>query len=388
MSREEFALKKKDELDRIAKEYQLIIVDEAHLGFKNRGTQAYRKIQYVDEKATNMGNPIKGLLLTATPWNNSRKDVLNLGGLFLNIDDIPNDRQYKQYFLYGNTARVINKLEGDDDAFNEFWEDLFLQRTRKTYGGKNVSFAKRNFPIVEVPYEPRKNKLFSDNFDRITELRFPYMDPIKYVVKDRNEIGGDRLKLLLLKRADSSWQAYLDSLKSIVDKTNQFLQSLDSLQYSENPLGKFKAFLSRTYKLDEYLEKQVGLLQVPEISDDLDEEDIMGRFNLDSQIKKRRYYDRIIGQIENIKWKDVKSKINQMISEAKFDVAILKTLISEIEQSYAKRDEKFEKVREIVLKELARGRKVILVSQFKITAQYYYSKLLDDNEIDSSRMGF
>lgn len=387
MSREEFALKKKDELDRIAKEYQLIIVDEAHLGFKNRGTQAYRKIQYVDEKATNMGNPIKGLLLTATPWNNSRKDVLNLGGLFLNIDDIPNDRQYKQCFLYGNTARVINKLEGDDAAFNEFWEDLFLQRTRKTYGGKNVSFAKRNFPIVEVPYEPRKNKLFSDNFDRITEPRFPYMDPIKYVVKDRNEIGGDRLKLLLLKRADSSWQAYLDSLKSIVDKTNQFLQSLDSLQYSENPLGKFKAFLSRTYKLDEYLEKQVGLLQVPEISDDLDEEDIMGRFNLDSQIKKRRYYDRIIGQIENIKWKDVKSKINQMISEAKFDVAILKTLISEIEQSYAKRDEKFEKVREIVLKELARGRKVILVSQFKITAQYYYSKLLDDNEIDSSRMG-
>lgn len=145
--------------------------------------------------------------------------------------------------------------------------------------------------------------------------------------------------------------------------------------------------MSRTYKLDEYLEKQVGLLQVPEISDDLDEEDIMRRFNLDSQIKKRRYYDRIIGQIENIKWEDVKSKINQMISEAKFDVAILKTLISEIEQSYAKRDEKFEKVREIVLKELARGRKVILVSQFKITAQYYYSKLLDDNEIDSSRMG-
>ncbi len=40
MSREEFALKKKDELDLIAKEYQLIVIDEAHLGFKNRGTIA------------------------------------------------------------------------------------------------------------------------------------------------------------------------------------------------------------------------------------------------------------------------------------------------------------------------------------------------------------
>ncbi|UUE17209.1 phospholipase D-like domain-containing protein [Leuconostoc mesenteroides] len=387
MSREEFALKKKDELDLIAKEYQLMVIDEAHLGFKNRGTQAYRKIQYVDEKAANLRNPVRGLLLTATPWNNSRKDVLNLGSLFLNIDDIPNDRQYKQYFLYGNTARVINKLVSDDDAFNEFWEDLFLQRTRKTYGGKNVSFAKRNFPIVEIPYEPRKNKLFSDNFDRISELRFPYMDPIKYVVRDRNEIGGDRLKLLLLKRADSSWQAYLNSLNSILDKTNQLLRSLDVVQHSENQLGDFKAFLSRTYKLDEYLENQVGLLTVPGISDDLDEDDIMERFALDSQIKKRRYYDRIMGQIGDIKWNTAKSKVNQMISDANADLAILETLISEIELAYSKRDEKFEKVREVVLKELSEGRKVILVSQFMITAKYYYSKLLDDKALDSSRMG-
>ncbi|MDR9868226.1 hypothetical protein RI092_10500 [Lactococcus cremoris] len=84
------------------------------------------------------------------------------------------------------------------------------------------------------------------------------MDLIKYVVRDRNEIGGDRLKLLLLKRADSSWQAYLNSLNSILDKTNQLLRSLDVVQHSENQLGDFKAFLSRTYKLDSTYKIRLG----------------------------------------------------------------------------------------------------------------------------------
>ena len=37
---------------------------------------------------------LRGLMITATPWNNRREDVINIGTLFLNIDDIPNDRNY------------------------------------------------------------------------------------------------------------------------------------------------------------------------------------------------------------------------------------------------------------------------------------------------------
>ena len=84
----------------MAQLFDLIIVDEAHLGFKNRGTRAYRNLQIVDQHAISLGKKIKGLMLTATPWNNSRKDVLNLGSLFLDIDSIPSNRHYQQYFLF------------------------------------------------------------------------------------------------------------------------------------------------------------------------------------------------------------------------------------------------------------------------------------------------
>ena len=218
ISREKLALSTGKDLEKIAEFFDLIIVDEAHLGFKNRGTRAYRNLQLVDEHSQNLGKKIKGLMLTATPWNNSRKDVLNLGSLFLDIDSIPANRRYQQYFLFGNNQRVINKLVTDDVAFSEFWEDLFLQRTRKTYGGQNVNFANRKFPTVEIPYEPRKNKIFTDNFERISNLNFPYMDAIRYINPERNDMSGDRLKLMLLKRADSSWQSYLKSLEGIRDK--------------------------------------------------------------------------------------------------------------------------------------------------------------------------
>ncbi|URI13760.1 hypothetical protein [Ligilactobacillus salivarius] len=166
-------------------------------------------------------NPdLKGLLLTATPWNNKREDVINIGTLFLDIDAIPNDRNYKQYLLLaGKTNKAVRGIAGDDVAFNQLWADLFLQRTRKTYDGKNVKFPNRKFPTVDIRYEPRKDQIFSDNFDTIVDLSFPYMDPIKYVIDSKREdVGGKKLKLMLLKRADSSWVAYKKSLGSIIDR--------------------------------------------------------------------------------------------------------------------------------------------------------------------------
>lgn len=382
MSREKFALLSIDQLDEISSNYSLIIIDEAHLGFKNRGTIAYRKIQYVGECAKSNGITIRGLLLTATPWNNSRKDVLNLGSLFLNIDGIPNDRTYKQYFLFGNNGRIVNKLETDDIAFNEFWEDLYLQRTRKTYGGKNVNFAKRQFPTITIPYEPRKNKIFSDNFSRISDLRFPYMDPIRYISEERNQVGSDRLRLMLLKRADSSWKSYLNSLVKIEENTKQLLKELNVVSSSAYLNRDFKAFLGNKYDLLNYESTQLGLLTIDE-----DDEKNLGINTFSSKVKKRRYLEKITNQIEEIKSSKAKSVVKRMISDANADLTILEVLINEIRTAYLKRDEKFEKVKELVLEELNNERKVILISQFKDTAKYYYDMFIDNNIIEDNKLG-
>lgn len=191
----------------LKKKYTLIIVDEAHIGFKNNSTEAYQKLLEVK-----LGTPnVKGLMITATPWNNEREDVINIGSLFLNIDAIPQDRKYKQYFLSSTrlSNRVIKHLAQDNSAFKQFWSDIYLQRTRKTYGGEGVKFPQREFPSVNISYEPRKNDIFSTNFDRIANLKFPYQDPIKYVDDSREELSAKQFKMMLLKRADSSWVAFL-----------------------------------------------------------------------------------------------------------------------------------------------------------------------------------
>ncbi|WP_455445007.1 helicase-related protein [Streptococcus salivarius] len=387
ISREKLALSTGKDLERIAEFFDLIVVDEAHLGFKNRGTRAYRNLQLVDQHSQNLGKKIKGLMVTATPWNNSRKDVLNLGSLFLDIESIPSNRHYQQYFLFGNNQRVINKLVTDDIAFSEFWEDLFLQRTRKTYGGKNVNFASRQFPTVEIPYEPRKNKIFTDNFERISNLNFPYMDAIRYINPERNDMSGDRLKLMLLKRADSSWQSYLKSLEGIRKKNTILLNQLDSVANSSNPTSEFKMFLSRKYGLDEYLSKNVGLLTTDVDIDDFSDNSLLSQYQFDSALKKRRYYEKISKQIDDIKPKLARTTISKMKSDAISDDEILNSLINELQSSYEFIDEKFDKVKEKIVLELSRGRKVILISQFSDTAKYYYDKLLDENEISNENLG-
>ena len=136
------------ELDLIAATYQMIVIDEGHQGFKNRTTAAYRHAEYVfSHSAHNM----KGIMLTATPWNNKREDVINIGSLFLEVDNIPLDRTYRTYFAFGARGKAVKALANDNKAFAEFWEDLFLQRTRKTYGGESVTFAERFFQRLKFP---------------------------------------------------------------------------------------------------------------------------------------------------------------------------------------------------------------------------------------------
>ena len=76
-----------------------------------------------------------------------------------------------------------------------------------------------------------------------------------------------------------------------------------------------------------------------------------------------------------------------MKSEAINDDEILNNLINELQSSYEFIDEKFDKVKQKIVLELSRGRKVILISQFSDTARYYYDKLLNDVELSDDNMG-
>lgn len=349
--------------------YTLVVIDEAHLGFKNNNTEAYKKVLYMKQCNPN----VKGLLLTATPWNNAREDVINIGSLFLKVDAIPNDRKYKQYFLLSPnklTNKVVKHLANDDAAFKEFWADVYLQRTRKTYGGKGTRFPHRNFPSVDVPYEPRKNEIFSNNFDVIADLKFPYQDPIKYIDDSKEELGAKQLKMMLLKRADSSWKAYVTSLQHIVDKLEKLnIQYLKPMSYLKGKelLNHYVAFLGTAYGIGEYENKINTLFRDFEPSEPTDP----SQQTIRSQLRKQRYIENLKAQINGLNVKKAKNAIDKMTADYNSDVSTIKMLIDSLNKAYSKVDE----IIECIDEERAKGHKIILVSQFADTVEYYYDKL-------------
>ncbi|KRM75603.1 hypothetical protein FC48_GL000137 [Ligilactobacillus murinus DSM 20452 = NBRC 14221] len=354
--------------------YTLVVIDEAHLGFKNNNTEAYRKVSFIKQQNPN----VKGLLLTATPWNNAREDVINIGSLFLKVDAIPNDRKYKQYFLLSPNKlsnKVVRHLAQDDAAFQEFWADVYLQRTRKTYGGKGARFPHRNFPSIDIPYEPRKNDIFSNNFDIIADLKFPYQDPIKYIDNNKEEIGAKQLKMMLLKRADSSWKAYVTSLQHIVDKLEKlnelYLRPMSFVKGKEL-LSYYKRYLGSAYGITEY-EDKVGLL----FQDFVDYSEDNSQQSIKSQIRKRKYIENLKAQIDSLTAKQAKNAVDKMISDYNSDVSTLKMLISDLTKAYSKVDEKVDKIIECIDEERSKGHKIILISQFADTVNYYYEKLYE-----------
>ena len=353
--------------------YTLVVIDEAHLGFKNNNTEAYKKVLYMKQCNPN----VKGLLLTATPWNNAREDVINIGSLFLKVDAIPNDRKYKQYFLLSPnklTNKVVKHLANDDAAFKEFWADVYLQRTRKTYGGKGTRFPHRNFPSVDVPYEPRKNEIFSNNFDVIADLKFPYQDPIKYIDDSKEELGAKQLKMMLLKRADSSWKAYVTSLQHIVDKLEKLnIQYLKPMSYLKGKelLNHYVAFLGTAYGIGEYENKINTLFRDFEPSEPTDP----SQQTIRSQLRKQRYIENLKAQINGLNVKKAKNTIDKMTADYNSDVSTIKMLIDSLNKAYSKVDEKVDEIIECIDEERAKGHKIILVSQFADTVEYYYDKL-------------
>src|SRR5699024_4693423 len=118
VSKEEVSRLEPKELSRYMNA-NLIIVDEAHQGLKNSQTKLYRNLSYMNQ--TKPGK-IKGLLLTATPWNNSRSDVFNLGRLFLRVKNIPYATPYFPY-LHHAPRKAAKIIENDDRAFHAYWRD-------------------------------------------------------------------------------------------------------------------------------------------------------------------------------------------------------------------------------------------------------------------------
>lgn len=249
--------------------YSNIIIDEAHR-FRTESNATYEKLAEICR-----GKRV--ILVTATPYNNSPKDILSqiklfqkarkstipglsdlerfFNGLDKRIKDLDRQKDYAEYI------KIVK--ENAQEIREKVLKYLMVRRTRAeimAYFGKDLETQNLKFPDVEKPeacfYElsEDEDKVFTQTIQLITRnFKYARYTPLLYYkgplpqpaeVAQRNM--GKFMKILLVKRLESSFYAFRQTLNRFAHSYEQFLSELDN----------GNVYISKKYtnKLFEFLE--------------------------------------------------------------------------------------------------------------------------------------
>lgn len=234
-------------LQRGVSQYKNVFVDESHR-FRTETNDTYEKLaQICRGKRT--------VLVTATPLNNSPKDILSQIKLFQNGKNstIPNIKNLELFF-----SRLENRLKGlDRQADREEYfrivkenakeirekvlKHLMIRRTRNeisNYYAEDLAAQNLKFPEVANPtpvyyaLDEREDEIFFRTMFRLAkEFNFARYKPLTYYtgeIKEGNLTGQRNLavfmKILLVKRLESSFYAFRLSIERFTNYYKRFIE--------------------------------------------------------------------------------------------------------------------------------------------------------------------
>lgn len=263
--------KLEDIIERGTEKFTNIVIDEAHR-FRTETTISYEKLAEICR-----GKRV--ILVTATPYNNSPKDILSQIKLFQKArkSTIPNLPDLERFF--NNLDRKLKQVDRQKD-YEEYLKIvkenakeirekvlkyLMVRRTRSEvtkYFAEDLEKQNLKFPEVEKP-EPlfyELNNLEDEIFDSTIKLVankiiYARYKPLLYYIgelKDRQAIElsqsnmGKFMKTLLVKRLESSFFAFRNSV-------DRFIYSYD-MYIKEFEKGNVYVSKKYTYKIFELLE--------------------------------------------------------------------------------------------------------------------------------------
>ena len=231
--------------------YTNIIIDEVHR-FRTETTISYEKLAEICR-----GKRV--VLVTATPYNNTPKDILSLLKLFQKAkkSTIPNLPDLEAFF--NGLAKKLKKLDRKKD-YTEYinivkansreirdkvLKYLMVRRTRteiEKYFSKDIKEQGLKFPEVKKPepmfYElnDEEDDVFTKTIDMIANkfIYARYMPMLYYEGKiDQLEEQSQRnmgrfMKILLVKRLESSFFAFRNSVDRFLHSYKMFIKELDN----------------------------------------------------------------------------------------------------------------------------------------------------------------
>jgi superfamily II DNA or RNA helicase len=239
-----------DILDRGTEKYRNIIIDEAHR-FRTETNVTYEKLAQICRGK-------KVILVTATPYNNSPKDILSQIKLFQKskkstIPNLPDleaffnglDRRLKNLDRQRDHSQYIQTVK--DNALEirvKVLKYLMVRRTRteiSKYFASDLKKQNLKFPDVENPeplfYElnETENEVFNKTIELISK-RFKYARymPMLYYTGKVDQLEeqsqknmGKFMKILLVKRLESSFFAFKNSVDRFIYSYEMFIKEFE-----------------------------------------------------------------------------------------------------------------------------------------------------------------
>ncbi len=284
---------KETELKRLAEEYDLYVIDEAHK-YRNKNTNRWKHVRKLQKKED--GFPNKFLLLTATPLNNSIEDIFNLIRLFTDdtfasfrIKGIPITELIKRY---RDLKKELQKKDDDNikkelkkvatEIKQKILDEIMVLRTRKYIMEQFKDLKINGKPLIfkePKPYSLDYSPFYTENYrkliktigENLERIVFEYtkLYGTRYVVFEEETIDeeeekkhyvevADLFKLLLGKRLESGIYSFETTLKRIYEKEKIFYtlfkSQMDSILTQEQLRELIKESVEKA-KIDKELEE-------------------------------------------------------------------------------------------------------------------------------------
>ncbi len=251
------------------REYRNIIIDEAHR-FRTETT-----ISYEDLAEICRGKRV--ILVSATPYNNSPRDILSQIKLFQNVrkSTIPGLPNLEGFF--GGLEGRLKMIDRQKD-FNKFLEItrsnakeirdkvlkyLMVRRTRseiEKYFEEDLKKNNVKFPEVEDPkpfyyqLNDDEDRIFMQTVELITQkFKYTRYMPLLYLTKPISQLEeqsqrnmGGFMKVLLIKRLESSFYAFRKSIDRFINSYEMFIK-----EYKEGNVYISKGYINKIFELIE-----------------------------------------------------------------------------------------------------------------------------------------
>ncbi|MEO0298968.1 MAG: helicase-related protein, partial [candidate division WOR-3 bacterium] len=229
------------------RKYENVIIDEAHK-FRNEITQGY-------EKLSEICSGKKVILVSATPFNNSPEDLLSLIKLFQparksNIPGLPNlesffrkkENELKKLRNKNNELYLKKVKEVSKEIREKVLKYIMVRRTRieiEKYFADDLLKNNVKFPTVEKPrpvfyqLNDEEDKIFMNTVELITKrLNYTRYQPLLDLkeslpsIEQQSQINmGNFMKILLVKRLESSFFAFKKSIDRFINSYELFIKS-------------------------------------------------------------------------------------------------------------------------------------------------------------------